>query len=56
MPPSNESTKANPLLVVAAWLVVILPTAWGLSYTVKNALKLFAPQPGASAKVTPAAH
>lgn len=44
-----ESTKSNPLLVAAAWLVVILPTAWGLSYTVKNAMKLFQPQPAATA-------
>ncbi len=37
-----ESQKSSPLLVAAAWLVVILPTVWGLSYTVKNAMKLFA--------------
>ncbi|WP_174240957.1 hypothetical protein [Granulicella sp. S190] len=39
-----ESTtkKSSPLLIAAAWIVVIIPTAWGLDYTVKNALKIFA--------------
>ncbi len=43
-----SESKSNPLLVAAAWLVVILPTAWGLSYTVKNALKLFTAPPAAT--------
>jgi hypothetical protein len=34
--------KSSPLLIAAAWAVVLIPTAWGLSYTVKNALKIFA--------------
>ncbi len=46
-----QTEKSQALLVVAAWLIVILPTAWGLSYTVKNALKLFHPQPTAAAPV-----
>ena len=36
-----EAPKSQFVLVAAAWLIVILPTAWGLSYTIKNALKLF---------------
>ncbi len=48
----TEAPKSQALLVAAAWLVVILPTAWGLSYTVKNALKLFQPQPTTSAPLT----
>ncbi len=35
--------RSSPLLIAAAWLVVLVPTGWGLSYTVRNALKLFAP-------------
>jgi hypothetical protein len=33
--------KSSPLLISAAWLIVVIPTAWGLDYTVKNALKIF---------------
>jgi hypothetical protein len=34
-------TKSSPLLIAFAWLIVLVPTAWGLNYTVQNALKLF---------------
>jgi len=34
--------KSSPLLIAIAWIIVIIPTAWGLDYTVKNALKIFA--------------
>lgn len=39
----TESTvkKSSPLLVAAAWIIVLVPTAWGLNYTVQNAMKLF---------------
>ena len=33
--------KSSPLLIAFAWLIVIIPTAWGLNYTVQNAMKLF---------------
>ncbi len=51
-----ESPKSQTLLVATAWLIVVLPTAWGLSYTVKNALKLFHPQPAAVAPASRATH
>jgi hypothetical protein len=38
----NATKKSSPLLIAAAWAIVILPTAWGLNYTLKNALKIFA--------------
>ncbi|SNS90176.1 hypothetical protein SAMN05421770_1035 [Granulicella rosea] len=40
---ANETVhaKSSPLLIGAAWLLVILPAAWGLNYTVRNALKIF---------------
>lgn len=42
--------KSSPLLIAAAWIIVIVPTAWGLNYTVKNAMKLFtAPAPAVAA-------
>jgi len=38
----DTTTKtSSPILIAAAWAIVIIPTAWGLNYTVKNAMKLF---------------
>jgi hypothetical protein len=37
----TNGTKSSPLLLAAAWLIVLVPTGWGLTYTVQNALKLF---------------
>lgn len=59
--------QTSPLLIAAAWIVVILPASWGLRYTIQNALKLFttpaaatpAPAAGTPAQpspTTPAAH
>jgi hypothetical protein len=45
--------KSSRLLIAAAWIIVIVPTAWGLKYTVQNAMKLFtasAPAAAAPAK------
>lgn len=51
---TGNEKKSSPLLIAAAWLIVILPTAWGLNYTIQNALKIFAkPTPAATAPVTP---
>jgi hypothetical protein len=50
MAESTNVKKSSPVLIVAAWLIVIIPTAWGLNYTVKNAMKLFT----ASAPTAPA--
>jgi hypothetical protein len=36
----NES-KTSPALIFAAWLVVSIPAAWGVYFTLLNALKLF---------------
>ena len=36
----NEK-KTSPALIVAAWLLVSIPAAWGIYYTLLNALKLF---------------
>lgn len=33
--------ESSPLLIAVAWLLVLGPTGWGLTYTVKNALKIF---------------
>jgi hypothetical protein len=37
-----QGKKSPVLLILAAWLLVAVPAAWGLSYTVQNAMKLFA--------------
>jgi hypothetical protein len=42
MADSTAVKKSSPLLIAAAWIIVIVPTAWGLNYTVRNAMKLFA--------------
>ncbi len=52
MAESGTVKKSSPLLIAAAWLIVIIPTAWGLNYTVKNALKIFTAP--ASTTTTPA--
>jgi MFS family permease len=36
-----QHAKSSPILIGAAWLLVVLPSAWGLNYTVRNALKIF---------------
>ncbi|WP_260737607.1 MFS transporter small subunit [Tunturiibacter lichenicola] len=41
MADTTNVKKSSPLLIAAAWIIVIIPTAWGLDYTVKNALKIF---------------
>jgi hypothetical protein len=38
----DETTKkSSPLLIAAAWAIVIIPTAWGLNYTIQSAMKIF---------------
>ncbi len=33
--------KSSPLLIAVAWLIVVVPAGWGLTFTVQNALKIF---------------
>jgi hypothetical protein len=40
--------KSSPLAVAAAWIVVLVPIAWGFNYTLANAMKLFTAHPPAS--------
>ncbi len=49
---ASSSRKSSPVLIAAAWVIVVVPTLWGLNYTVQNALKIFAkPLAPASAPV-----
>jgi hypothetical protein len=41
MAESSSVKKSSPLLIAVAWIIVVVPTAWGLNYTVRNAMKLF---------------
>lgn len=39
---SDQPVRASsPILIAIAWLVVIVPAGWGLTYTAQNALKIF---------------
>jgi hypothetical protein len=56
---TEEVKKSSPALVAIAWLIVVIPTAWGLSKTVQNAMKIFTTAPSAATSApgyTPAAH
>ncbi len=37
----DSGKDSSPILIGAAWLLVLLPAAWGLRFTVENALKIF---------------
>ncbi len=51
--PQEPAKKSSPVLVAAAWLIVLAPTAWGLTFTVQNALKIFQTAPPAPAAPAP---
>jgi hypothetical protein len=39
---AETTTKtSSPILIAAAWALVLVPTAWGFKYTFQNAMKLF---------------
>ena len=33
--------NSSPVMIALAWIIVVAPTLWGLTYTVQNALKIF---------------
>jgi hypothetical protein len=33
--------KSSPVVIALAWLIVVIPAGWGLTFTVQNALKIF---------------
>jgi hypothetical protein len=38
----EENTKrSSPLMIALAWAIVVIPAAWGFSYTLTNAMKIF---------------
>ena len=39
---AEESVRrSSPLMIVLAWAIVVIPMAWGFSYTLANAMKIF---------------
>jgi hypothetical protein len=50
---AEMTVKKSTAVIALAWLIVIVPAAWGLTYTVQNAMKLFsASAPATAAPVT----
>jgi hypothetical protein len=48
--------KSSAAAVALAWLIVVVPAGWGLTYTVQNAMKIFtagAPVVAAPVAATP---
>lgn len=45
---AETSKKSSSALIAAAWVVVVVPAIWGLTFTVQNAMKIFA-RPAAAA-------
>ena len=39
---AETSKKSSSALIAAAWVVVVVPAIWGLTFTVQNAMKIFA--------------
>jgi hypothetical protein len=37
----ENTTPSSPALTAGAWLVVCVPLAWGIYFTLLNAVKLF---------------
>ncbi|HTH54321.1 MAG TPA: hypothetical protein VL495_10240 [Edaphobacter sp.] len=36
-----DEKRSSPLKIALAWAIVLIPMAWGFSYTLTNALKIF---------------
>jgi hypothetical protein len=49
----EETRNSSPALVAVAWLIVGVPLGWGVYKSAMNAVKLFQPQPAATAPAAP---
>ena len=48
---TKEPSSTSPALLIVAWLIVLIPAAWGVSQTVTKSMDLFrspAPPPATS--------
>lgn len=48
--PAPDGHATSPVTIAIAWIVVILPAAWGITQTIKQSTQLFKNPPAA---VTP---
>ena len=44
---------SSPALIALAWIIVGVPLGWGVYKSALNAVKLFQPQPAATAPAVP---
>ena len=49
----DDVRKSSSALIAIAWIVVGVPLGWGVYKSAMNAVKLFQPQPAATAPVSP---
>ena len=40
---AEQERKTNPAMVLAAWVIVLIPAGWGVSRTVITSMNLFKP-------------
>ena len=45
----EETRKSSPAMIAIAWIIVGVPLGWGVYKSALNAVKLFQPQPAATA-------
>jgi hypothetical protein len=50
----EDHKASSPALIALAWIIVGVPLAWGVYRSSLNAVKLFQPQPAATAPAAPA--
>lgn len=48
----EEARGTSPALIAVAWIIVGVPLGWGVYKSALNAVKLFQPQPAATAPTT----
>jgi hypothetical protein len=49
----EEVRKSSPAMIALAWILVGVPLGWGVYKSALNAVKLFQPQPAATAPAAP---
>ncbi len=42
---AEDTKQSSGVVILASWLIVCVPLAWGVYFTVMNSLKLFAAVP-----------
>lgn len=49
----EETRRSSPAIIAIAWIAVGVPLGWGVYKSALNAVKLFQPQPAATAPAAP---